>query len=40
MQLDVISKADIMNGKMGLAFAMEIGSEKKKSYTLFVMHST
>jgi hypothetical protein len=30
MQLDVISKADIMNGKMGLAFAMEIGSEKKK----------
>jgi hypothetical protein len=40
MQLDVISKADLMDGKMGLAFAVEMGSEKRRSYTLFMMHST
>jgi hypothetical protein len=35
MQLDVISKADVMDGKMGLAFAVEMGSEKKKKlYTV------
>jgi len=34
MQLDVISKADVMDEKMGLAFAVEMGSKKMKLYTV------
>jgi hypothetical protein len=30
VQLDVISKADVMDGKMGLAFAVEMGFEKNE----------
>ena len=36
-----MAKADVMDEKMGLDFAVEIGFEKKKwSFTLFMMHST
>jgi hypothetical protein len=39
MQANVISKAEVMNGKKRLDFAVEMEFEKKNS-TLFVMHST
>jgi len=40
MQADVISKAEVMDGKIGLDFVVEMEFEKKWSSTLFVMHST